>query len=95
MSNRNRDFKPEEGQQSNENLDDQNTQSNQEGRNEKNIDTNKKGTSRNVAGQTSSTGAGSSQRRDDGNVGPLDADLESLPSEKRIDRSNQTGPGLG
>lgn len=95
MSNRNRDFKPEEGQQTNENWDDQNTHSTQSGRNEPNSDNQKKGTSRSVADQTSSTGAGSSQRRDDGNVGPLDSDLEQLPSEKRIDRSNQTGPGLG
>lgn len=95
MTNRNRDYQPEEGQQTNENWDDAQTQSNQEERNNSSNETNKKGTSRSVADQTSSTGAGSSQRRDDGNVGPLDADLESLPSEKRIDRNNQTGPGLG
>jgi hypothetical protein len=41
------------------------------------------------------TGYGSSQRSERENVGPLDADLADLPSEKRLDRSNQTGPGLG
>jgi hypothetical protein len=41
------------------------------------------------------TGYGSSQRSERKNVGPLDADLADLPSEKRLDSSNQTGPGLG
>lgn len=41
------------------------------------------------------TGYGSSQRSERENVGPLDADLSDLPSEKRLDSSNQTGPGLG
>lgn len=40
-------------------------------------------------------GPGSSQRNRDTNVGPLDADLNELPSRKRIDEDNQTGPGLG
>lgn len=40
-------------------------------------------------------GYGSSQRSERENVGPLDADLSELPSEKRMDRSNQSGPGLG
>jgi len=33
--------------------------------------------------QGPATGAGSTQRTEHGNVGPLDADLEPLPSEKR------------
>lgn len=41
------------------------------------------------------TGYGSSQRSERENVGPLDSDLADLPSEKRLDRSNDTGPGLG
>lgn len=41
------------------------------------------------------TGYGSSQRSERENAGPLDADLSDLPSEKRLDSSNQTGPGLG
>jgi hypothetical protein len=44
--------------------------------------------------EQSTTGAGSSQRSERENVGPLDADLSDLPSEKRNSR-NQTGPGLG
>ncbi len=44
---------------------------------------------------TRSTGYGSSQRSDDGNVGPLDADLNELPSKRRTSGNNQTGSGLG
>ncbi len=44
---------------------------------------------------TRSTGYGSSQRSDDGNVGPLDADLNDLPSKRRTSGNNQTGSGLG
>jgi hypothetical protein len=44
------------------------------------------------------TGYGSSQRKQEGNVGPLDADMDELPSEN-TDRkdlgTNKTGPGLG
>lgn len=46
----------------------------------------------------STSGAGSSQRSERDNVGPLDADLADLPSEKRAGRSsgnNLTGSGLG
>ncbi len=43
--------------------------------------------------QQSSSGYGSSQRNERENVGPLDADLAALPSEKRS--GNQSGPGLG
>lgn len=42
----------------------------------------------------STAGYGSSQRADRENVGPLDADFDDLPSEKRSGK-NQTGPGLG
>ena len=42
----------------------------------------------------STAGYGSSQRADRENIGPLDADLNDLPSERRSG-SNQTGPGLG
>ena len=42
----------------------------------------------------STAGYGSSQRPDRENVGPLDADLNDLPSERRSG-NNQTGPGLG
>jgi len=44
---------------------------------------------------TSSEGYGSSQRKEDKNVGPLDTDFDELPSESRTSRNNQTGPGLG
>lgn len=40
------------------------------------------------------TGYGSSQRGEEPNVGPLDADLNEKTSEKRYG-NNQTGPGLG
>ena len=44
--------------------------------------------------QESTEGYGSSQRDEPRqNVGPMDADLEELPSKKRS--GNQTGPGLG
>ena len=42
-----------------------------------------------------SEGYGSSQRKDDSNVGPLDADLNDLPSKRRTSENNQTGSGLG
>lgn len=35
------------------------------------------------------------QRREDTNAGPLDADLNDLPSKRRTSGNNQTGPGLG
>jgi hypothetical protein len=44
---------------------------------------------------TRSTGYGSSQRSEEGNVGPLDADLNELPSKRRTSGNNQTGSGLG
>jgi hypothetical protein len=41
----------------------------------------------------STSGAGSSQRSSHGNVGPLDSDLNDLPSQRRS--GNQSGSGLG
>lgn len=84
-----RDVRPQQGQKSNENWDqnnDQRTSDTSSGR----------GDARNIDEQTNTTGAGSSQRNKQDNVGPLESDLEKLPSEKRKDRGeNQTGPGLG
>ena len=43
-------------------------------------------------------GHGSNQRKQEGNTGPLDADMDELPSEntERKDMgTNKTGPGLG
>ena len=89
----NPDFRPQRGQESNENRDQVNRESNEENQGEKSD-------ARSIEEQTNTSGAGSSQRRNPdnaaGNVGPLDADLEQLPSQKRRDRgSNLTGPGLG
>ena len=42
-----------------------------------------------------SDGYGSRQRNEDSNVGPLDADLNELPSKRRTSENNQTGSGLG
>ena len=44
---------------------------------------------------TRATGYGSSQRSERDNVGPLDADLNELPSKRRTSGNNQTGSGLG
>ena len=44
---------------------------------------------------TRSDGYGSSQRSEDPNVGPLDADLNELPSKRRTSGDRQTGSGLG
>jgi hypothetical protein len=85
MSANNQDIrKPEKGQESNENWDDQ-PQKNSE-------DTTS--ISQSIEDQHASTAA-SSQRNKRDNVAPLDADFEQLPSEKRMPDSNQTGPGLG
>ena len=85
MPDRDRDFQPEEGQQSNQNWDEQNDQSNS---NE--IRPNAESIDR----QTNTSGAGSSQRSREDNVGPLQSDLEQLPSEKRRDRNNLSGSGI-
>ena len=82
----NPDFKPGRGQESNENWDERNPNSS---------DDTKASNPRIIDEQTNTAGAGSSQRSRTDNVGPLDSDLEQLPSEKRRDRGNLTGPGLG
>lgn len=86
-----RDFKPSKGQESNENWDDAN-----QGQENTSDDTNQKASATRMDEDQNTSGYGSSQRGSKENVGPLDADFEQLPSEKRRDRgSNLTGPGLG
>ena len=79
--------KPEKGQESNENWDDQP---------QKNTDDTKgnASVSNAIEDQHASTAA-SSQRNKRDNVGPMDAEFEQLPSEKRMPDSNKTGPGIG
>ena len=82
-----RDVRPQKGQQSNENWDRNND--NRSG-------TNSEKSAREIDDEINTTGVGSSQRSRQDNVGPLESDLEQLPSEKRKDRGeNLTGPGLG
>jgi hypothetical protein len=38
---------------------------------------------------------GSSQRNDDLNIGPMDAEMDEHPGKSRTSENNQTGPGLG
>ena len=85
-----RDVRPQQGQQSNENWDENNDK-------RSSGTSSGKGTSaRQIDDETNTTGVGSSQRNKQDNVGPLESDLEQLPSEKRKDRGeNLTGPGLG
>ncbi len=48
--------------------------------------------------ESTATGHGSNQRKQEGNADPLDTDKDALPSEntERKDMgTNQTGPGLG
>ncbi len=89
MSNRDRDFKPEEGQQSNQNWDDSNDKLNpnkeQPGQDEQTSDD-----TTSAIDQRDTSGA-SSQRTETGStgygsVGPMDAELNQLPSEKRAGR---------
>jgi hypothetical protein len=86
----NRDVRPQKGQQSNENWD---------ANNDRRSDVSNPGrgnSARQKDDETNTTGAGSTQRNKEENVGPLESDLEQLPSEKRKDRGeNLTGPGLG
>ena len=86
----NRDVRPQKGQQSNENWD---------ANNDRRSDVSNPGRgnrARQKDDETNTTGAGSTQRNKEENVGPLESDLEQLPSEKRKDRGeNLTGPGLG
>jgi hypothetical protein len=82
-----RDVKPTRGQESNENWDDAN--------NDRDTSKGSRSNAISMDEETNTTGAGSSQRNKQENVGPLDSDLSELPSEKRADRGNATGPGLG
>src|SRR6478672_10321927 len=85
-----KDVRPQQGQQSNENWD-ENNDSRSSG-----TSSGKGNSARQIDEETNTTGVGSSQRNKEDNVGPLQSDLEQLPSEKRKDRGgNLTGPGLG
>jgi hypothetical protein len=85
-----RDVRPQKGQQSNENWDDNND------RRSEGTSSGRGNSARNIDDETNTTGVGSAQRNKEENVGPLESDLEQLPSEKRRDRGeNLTGPGLG
>lgn len=89
--NTDKDYRPSEGQQSNERWDDINLNSGNS-QDEKTADnTKKKGMdARELDEQTNTSGYGSSQRTGldnaAGSVGPLDSDLNELPSEKRRNR---------
>ena len=84
-----RDVRPQKGQQSNENWDENND-------NRSNDTNSGRGNAVRTDDETNTTGVGSNQRNKQENVGPLQSDLEQLPSEKRRDRGgNLTGPGLG
>jgi hypothetical protein len=90
--NQNRDTYPNEnlGQDSSSSLNEQG----QPGKKKKNKG--RKGSSEMATRQnTRSDGYGSSQSSEDTNVGPLDADLNELPSKRRTSGNNQTGSGLG
>jgi hypothetical protein len=89
--NQNRDTYP------NENLGQDNPGLNEQGRTgNKKKNKGRKGSSEMATREnTRSDGYGSSQRKDDSNVGPLDADLNELPSKRRTSGNNQTGSGLG
>lgn len=85
-----RDVKPQKGQESNVNWDESNDSRSSD------TDSGRHSDARRVDEETNTSGVGSSQRNKQQNVGPLESDLEQLPSEKRRDRgSNLTGPGLG
>jgi hypothetical protein len=78
-----RDVKPTRGQESNENWDDTGK--------EEGTDTNagKRGTNpRTIDEETNTSGVASSQKSKQDNVGPLDADFNALPSEKRRERNS-------
>jgi|GraSoiStandDraft_5_1057265.scaffolds.fasta_scaffold219493_2 hypothetical protein len=84
-------------QESNQNWDDQNDQP-RSGNQEPNPERFKKSGGSAFNEDETATGYGSNQRKQQGNVGPLDADMDELPSEN-LDRkdlgTNKTGPGLG
>ena len=81
----------------NENLgQDKNSELDEQGRTGNKKNKGRKGSSETATRENlRSEGYGSSQRRDDPNVGPLDADLNELPSKRRTSENNQTGSGLG
>ena len=90
--NQNRDTYPNEnlGQDNSSNLNEQGRPGN------KKKSKGRKGSSEMATRQnTRSAGYGSSQSSEDTNVGPLDADLNELPSKRRTSENNQTGSGLG
>ncbi len=90
-----KDFRPQQGQESNVNRNDTNSNTNLE-KDVNNPDTEKQSSgARRKDEQRNSSGYGSSQRVKRDNVGPLESDLNELPSEKRRMRNNDTGPGLG
>ena len=70
--------RPSKGQESNENWDD-----NREKGTQTNVSHRAGSESKTAKSKTS--GYGSTQKSERGNVGPLDADFEKLPSEKRRD----------
>lgn len=85
-----RDVKPQKGQESNVNWDERNDS------HSSNTESDRHSNAQRIDEETNTSGVGSSQRNKQQNVGPLESDLEQLPSEKRRDRGgNQTGPGLG
>lgn len=95
MSNRDRDFKPEEGQQSNQNWDESNDKLNpnkeQPGQEEKTSQDEQTSDDTTSAIEQRNTSGAGSQRRETGStgygsVGPMDAELNQLPSEKRAGR---------
>lgn len=84
-----RDVKPAQGQQSNENWDDETGTVSDSNVSNSGVN------SRTIDEQTNTSGYGSSQRAEHGNVGPLDADFGTLPSQKRASRNNSaTGQGI-
>lgn len=88
------DFKPQRGQEGNQNWDDSN-----DDRSSQDTEANKSNAGR-TDEEINTSGAGSSQRSDTsdtgaGSVGPLDSDLAQKTSDKRLDSGNVTGPGLG
>ena len=85
-----RDVRPQQGQKSIENWDQNNDQQSSGTNSGRGSD------ARRIDEETNTSGVGSSQRNKEDNIGPLQSDLEQLPSEKRKDRGeNLTGPGLG
>ena len=83
-----RDVKPTRGQESNENWDDTNEQ-------QQDANASAGESARRINDETNTSGYGSAQKAERGNVGPLDADFGQLPSEKRASRNNSaTGQGI-